>query len=512
MKSSFYVNKTAELPQSIKNLIKHHWPDKIELDLSLVNINDIPRLIECFDKSKENQIKDVNFGQIYLRCSFDFSNLTFENCKFSQFLSTPNLKNTTFKNCNFDSGGIDNPTNSNCHFTDCKFGNVGLNDFDLQSVKWTWKNEQPKSSSILFSDNKYPDWYVKNLWIQAWVNSDFPFSSNEKKLLNLTENGDSFVINCPGKFITKSLARKIIDNLDETQSNCFDGIDFSDFVFPEIDLSSSSWIGCNLANAKFNSGLDCSNFSFANLQNADFENADDLNFCDFEKSLIFQTKFGMNGPDSERLDNAIKEKTVFSIKGDSIMSKNGSTIFSKEQLDSIKNYSAAVPAVVELARKGLKKLLRQLLTKAGKSKSMISSYIKVVFDALDNFKEEASQILQLIVGFVCANLHKVGDIVGITETSFLKFLKSDKIQAFGEYALANGKGSIVASLLNRLLGFGEGILEGMFATPELARIVNVIEHPESASRIVSSDKDEESEDENAAEQEVSSAKKTRKHS
>jgi len=511
MKSSFYVKKAVELPQSIKNLIKNSWPDKIEIDLSLVNFNDIPRLIESLDKSKENQIRDVDFSNIYFKYSFDFSNLTFENCKFSQFLSTPNLNNTTFKNCTFDSGGMDNPnSNKNCHFNDCKFNNVGLNGFDLQHVKWTWKNEQPKSNSILFSDNKYPDWYVKNLWAQIWVNSDASFSSTEKKLLNLGRDGGSFVINCPGKNITKSLAKKIIDNLDETQSNAFDGMDFSDFVFPEIDLSSSSWIGCNLENAKFNSGLDSSNFSFANLQNADFTNAEDLDFCDFEKSLIFQTKFGTSVPD--RLDKAIKEKTVFSIKGDSIMSKNGSTIFSKEQLDSIKNYSAAVPAVVELARKGLKKLLRQLLTKAGKSKSMISSYIKVVFDALDDFKEEASQLLQLIIGFVCANLHKVGDFMGVSETSFLKFINSDKIQAFGEYALANGKGSIVASLLNRLLGFGEGILEGMFATPELARIVDVIEHPETANRIVSSDKDEESENENAAEQEVSSVKKTRKHS
>ena len=513
MKSSFYINQiNNELPQSIKTLIKgFSWSDKIELDLSSIEAFDILLLIKSLDKSKENHIKDVDFSSVYMDHNSNLSNLTLERCKFSQFLYTPNLNNTTFKNCNFEYGGIDNPTdNRNCHFDDCEFDSTGLNGFDLSTVKWTWKKFQPKSSHVLFSDNKYPDWYMKNLWAQIWVNSDSSFSLDEKKLLNLTEdnNNDNFVINYPGKNITKALAKKIIDNLDETQANIFDGMDFSDFHFQEMDLTSSSWIGCNLENATFCYDLNSSNFSFANLQNANFEEAD-LSYCDFEKSLIFQTKFGDNAI-SERLINAIKEKTVFTIEGDSVMSKN--VIFSKEQLDSIKNYSAAVPAVVELARKGLRRFLRQILSKMGKSKSVIAHYIAVAMDMLNDFKEEASQILQLIIGFVCANLHKVGDFMGVSETSFLRFLKSDKIQAFGEYALANGKGSIVASLLNRLLGVGEGLLEGMFATPELARIVGVIEHPETASRIVSSEKDEESENENAAEQEASSVKKTRKHS
>jgi len=192
----------------------------------------------------------------------------------------------------------------------------------------------------------------------------------------------------------------------------------------------------------------------------------------------------------------------------SSVSANSASVFSAEQLKTIRNYSTAAPAVANMCRKAVKKLLRFILTKTGKAKSMIASYVNVAMDLLETLKDEANMLFQLMIGYVCANLHKVGEYMKFDEKSFLKFFSSKKIQAFGEFCVANGKGSVLASLLKRATDFGEMFAEQLFANSDLQRIVEVIENPETASRIVDSSAEEESE----AEAETSPAKKTRKHS
>ena len=191
---------------------------------------------------------------------------------------------------------------------------------------------------------------------------------------------------------------------------------------------------------------------------------------------------------------------------------NSNTTFSPEQLKSIQNYTAAAPTVANLCRKAVKRLLRFLLAKAGKTKSMITNYVNVAMDLLETFKEEANMLFQLIIGYVCANLHKVGDYMNIDEKSFLKFFSSKKVQAFGEFCVANGKGSVVASLLKRATDIGEAFAGQLFANPEFQRIASVIENPETAARISDSSGDESETETEAEEAEIAPAKKTRKHS
>ena len=134
-------------------------------------------------------------------------------------------------------------------------------------------------------------------------------------------------------------------------------------------------------------------------------------------------------------------------------------------------------------------------------------------DLLETFKEEANLLFQLMIGYVCANLHKVSDFIG-DERSFMKFFSSKKIKTFGEFCLANGKGSVFASLLNRTMDFVEMFAGQLMSNPEVQRIVSVIENPETASRIEKIDNEFDAETEMEAEKELhaTSTKKIRKHS
>ena len=139
---------------------------------------------------------------------------------------------------------------------------------------------------------------------------------------------------------------------------------------------------------------------------------------------------------------------------------------------------------------------------------MINSYVKVAMDLLENFKEEANQLFQLVIGYICANLHKVGDMLGVDEKSVLRFFSSKKVQAFGEFCIANGKGSVIASLLKKATDIGESLVGQLFMNPDFQRIAEVIENPETAVR-VSELNEEETETEEM--EEAAPAKKSRKH-
>jgi len=492
----------------------------VNVDLSACNLSsfDIQRIIQNIDFNKKTTIRDVDFSDVQFPTNIVLNNCLFENISnINTIIARLSLKGAHFKKCEFENVSfIDISSFDDCVFEDCTFNQCMIQS-DVSLEKISFKGKIPKSTDLNIDDNKtkpLPKWYLDNLHVEIAIYDDTIFSKSEKKLLKIIDRDGVSLVTCKGDVITKPLLDKIFSVIDnDVIYNSFDGIDFSNYLIPsDVDLYGTSFVGCNLQNATFEEVDEEVNDDFNGSYHSENNGNNGNNYAniDFRYANIAGCQFGKNKPDiSALVSSGLISSNISNIKKDIQMSNSNAT-FSPEQLKSIQNYTAAAPAVANLCRKAVKRLLRFLLTKAGKTKSMITNYVNVAMDLLETFKEEANMLFQLIIGYVCANLHKVGDYMNIDEKSFLKFFSSKKVQAFGEFCVANGKGSFVASLLKRATDIGEAFAGQLFANPEFQRIASVIENPETAARISDSSEDE-SETE-AEEAEIAPAKKTRKHS
>lgn len=501
--SSFYIKESCleALPQKITNLISDSFfsGDLLKLNLTTREINNI---FQYIDYKKAMVIKDIDMSGIYLPDNSDLSDSLFENVKnISSNISGASLKYAQFTNCAFKGvhfrriSSFESCEFDNCSFEDCR---IVLDDNSLNLNNIIFKGKNPGSLELIIETCDFksplPDWRFKNLQVQIALEDDDLFSKEEKRLLNIHYNDcDDLLIECSPEHISKDILDKIFKVIDDS-SVCpiFDGVDFSDYSIPEFDVYGASFVGCNLQNTKFigNPNLsDNTDFRHSQINGVSFGNYPPSSLDYWKSNNLITTEFVKKGTERNK-------------------GMNNAMTFSADQLKSIQDYTAAAPAVANLCRKAVKRLLRFLLTKAGKAKSMITSYVNVAMDLLETFKEEANLLFQLIIGYVCANLHKVGEYMNIDEKSFLKFFSSKKVQAFGEFCVANGKGSAIASLLKRATDIGEAFAGQLFANPEFQRIASVIENPETAARI-----SEPTEDDSESEaEEVTPVKKTRKHS
>ena len=458
-------------------------------------------LFRMIDYDKGIAIEDFDFKYLYPPTHENFfNNSSFLNCKNISGLYCGNFRNTTFTNCHFKEFEIQNSSLSNLEFKNCEFEVSTICSNELNSIKI---DKVPNSYDLtLDTDFHLPAWKMKNLSVRIVLDEKPLLTTEEKNQIKIEKVEDVFVVTSMPKKPKHALIDKIIDALSRSQISVFDGIDFDQYVFPEADYKLCSFIGCNLEGTFFEEG--------SQLENCNFNNALVLN-----SSLLEEEDIDLNlAIEDKNAYNKLFEIENFNeLKGLKQMKNEIITEFSQDQLVTIKNYSTAVPAVANMCRKAVKQLLRFVLKKAGKTISMIANYVNVAMDLLESFKEEANLLFQLMIGYVCANLHKITDFVG-DERSFMKFFSSKKIKTFGEFCLANGKGSVFASLLNRTMDFVEMFAGQLMSNPEVQRIVSVIENPETASRIEKIDNEFDAEAEMEAEKDLhaASVKKSRKHS
>lgn len=485
MLSEFRLKEGSCICNEIREKLHENKNRNVKLDFSLFTSYERNQILKSIDyEAGDIVIADADFSGVYFPDSIDLSYAKIINCKnIGAYLENVDFENTTFENCTFSEFEIRDPTSiQNLTFKDCEFKECKIQtDLDLDQIKWVGKIP-PSYEFVTDSNTKLPEWQLKNLGVDIALNNTNGFSKQEIKDLGInynTVNSCYSLQSTPDK-INREILDKIFRNINTDLTSCFDGIDFSGYSFPDVDLSGCGFAGCNLQDAEFISNIDDCDFRNARIAGCDFG--------DYEPELKF----------------AIKERT----KDKKTMKSNSGDVveFSPEQLKTIRNYTAAAPAVANMCRKAVKRLLRFILTKAGKAKSTITSYVNVAMDLLEDFKDEANMLFQLMIGFVCANLHKVGEY--FDEKSFLKYFSSKKVQAFGEFCLANGQGSIFASLAKRATDFAEMFAGEIFANSDFQRIAAVIENPETATRIA----DSSAEDESETEVEAAPVKKTRKHS
>lgn len=354
------------------------------------------------------------------------------------------------------------------------------------------------------------------------------FTNSEKKLLT-TEYEESDVIITDFPRTNKNLLQKIINNLAQDVVQNFSGIDFRGIDFKENknfnkNLQECNFEDCNLSGLDL-SGIDFdgasfarSNLSGANLAECSIENvlfsSAELKGCNFYKVC------GVNYNDIIDNSNNYIEDLVFSKPEENEMHKTkrainvhddaptdidlGKEFIKDEEIsfstNEIKKYSTYLPILSDIARKGLKKIIRWALQKFGKSRKVINNYIEVAMDALETYKDEANQLLQLVIGFVASQMHRVKNLGSISENAFLKKLSSNNLRKFGVYAMNHGKGNIVGELINKIV---QWCTEKLMGSSDLLRIASAMEDPKALTKLSKElDKEEKSEEDSEAESEA----------
>ena len=324
------------------------------------------------------------------------------------------------------------------------------------------------------------------------------------------------------------LVEKVISNLDLYSDQEFSDINFSLTNVKksfeklldqfEFDCYTLHFTDCNIANIDFNDfNLNFTSFTNCEINDCSFECCS-LQDTSFNDCLIYNSEFidsefvaaafnnskmkfvkflscDMNGVEINKTD-IIKSQIIDCDIEEEILNKfdysepEKENKMRKDHSDSddvllsgkdIVIYSAATPAIVEMATICLKKLvvaaIRKLGTESGKTARTVNSYIIVIHDLMESHKEETKAIVQLMIGYVAKNLESVADWAKISQKDFMKFINMETLTKFGTFAFANAEGILAADMLKKatswlmthFMGSGEALaLAGAMANPESA--------------------------------------------